>query len=267
MNNIFVRNNVKVIGEGEKVIIFGHGFGCDQNMWRFITPHFEKEFRLVLFDYVGSGKSDLTAYNREKYSNLHGYKTDLLEIIEVLNVEKVIFIGHSVSSMIGMLASIERPECFESLIMIGPSPRYLNDENGYSGGFDKKDVIELLNMMEMNFVGWASYLAPVAMNNPDRPMLSQELEASFCSTDPVITRQFAEATFFSDHRGDLLKATVPSLILQCAEDSIVPVETGEYLHRHLKNSTFRMMEAKGHYPHLSHPEETIRFIKEYLSFF
>ncbi|MED4403383.1 alpha/beta fold hydrolase [Metabacillus fastidiosus] len=267
MNNIFVRNNVKIIGEGEKVIIFGHGFGCDQNMWRFITPHFEKEFRLVLFDYVGSGKSDLTAYNREKYSNLHGYKTDLLEIIEALNVEKVIFIGHSVSSMIGMLASIERPECFESLIMIGPSPRYLNDENGYSGGFDERDVIELLNMMEMNFIGWASYLAPIAMNNPDQPMLSQELEASFCSTDPVITRQFAEATFFSDHREDLLKATVPSLILQCAEDSIVPVEVGEYLHRYLKNSTFRMMEAKGHYPHLSHPEETTRFIKEYLSFF
>jgi sigma-B regulation protein RsbQ len=189
---------------------------------------------------------------------------DLLDVIEWLQLTDIIFIGHSVSSMIGMLASIERPELFAKMVMIGPSPRYLNDGEDYFGGFEKSDITELLEMMEMNFSGWASFMAPLAMNNPHLPELTQNLEHSFVSADPVITREFAEVTFLSDHRRLLAEATVPTLILQCSDDSIVPIEVGEYLHKHLKNSEFRLMQAKGHYPHISHPEETIALIHGYL---
>lgn len=265
MTTIFTRNNVTVTGSGEKTILFAHGFGCDQNMWRFVAPPFEKDYKVVLFDYVGSGNSDRAAYNEERYGTIQGYVKDLLEVLDALQIKQAIFVGHSVSAMIGMLASIQRPDCFECLIMVGPSPRYLNDGPEYFGGFEREDVEELLGMMEMNFVGWASYLAPLAMNNTDRPALTEELKTNFCSADPAVARKFAEVTFFSDHREDLPKVQAPSLILQCSEDSIVPLEVGQYLHRHLKNSTFRLMEAKGHYPHLSHPQETTTLIKDYLS--
>ncbi|ALC87205.1 sigma factor sigB regulation protein rsbQ [Bacillus sp. FJAT-22090] len=263
MANVIVRNNVKVLGDGEKTILFGHGFGCSQSMWRLMVPFFESKYRIVLFDYVGSGKSDLTAYDPEKYNTLNGYAQDLIEIIEELDLNKVIFVGHSVSSMIGMLASIKRPDYFENIIMIGPSPRYLND-GAYVGGFESSDVTELLDLMEMNFEGWASFMSLLAMQNPEKPMLAQELEKSFTSVDEEITRQFAKVTFLSDHREDLAQSTVPTLIIQCSHDSIVPIEVGEFLHHHLKNSTFRLMKAKGHYPHLSHSEETARLINEYL---
>ncbi|TBL70444.1 alpha/beta fold hydrolase [Paenibacillus thalictri] len=263
--DVFVRNHVKIIGQGERTMILAHGFGCDQNMWRFIVPFFENQFRIVLFDYVGSGRSVLSAYRNERYNTLHGYVEDVLEICEALNIKQAVFVGHSVSSMIGLLASIRKPEYFERLVMIGPSPCYLNDLPNYYGGFEKNDIVALLDMMEMNFVGWASYLAPIVMHNADRQELAQELEESFCATDPNITRRFAEVTFFSDHRADLGQALVPALILQCSEDSIAPREVGEYLHRHLGNSTIQFMQAKGHYPHLSHPEETTQFIKQYLS--
>lgn len=264
MIDVAARNNVKVMGEGERTVVFAHGFGCDQSMWKYITPSFEQHFRIVLFDYVGSGNSDLAAYTSEKYGTFRGYVQDVLDIIDTLKLEQVTFIGHSVSSMIGMLASIERPDAFDQLIMIGPSPRYLNDGDQYFGGFDRSDIDELLDMMEMNFAGWASFLAPLAMNAPESPGLTKELERSFISGDPVIAREFAEVTFMSDHRQELPKATVPTLILQCSDDSIVPIQVGEYLHKHLKNSTLRLMEAKGHYPHISHPEETIRDIYEFL---
>lgn len=264
MNEVVARNNVKVLGAGERTLMLAHGFGCDQSMWRYILPAFESYYRIVLFDYVGSGRSDLSAYTSEKYGTLRGYMQDVLDIMEALELRDVIFIGHSVSSMIGMLASIERQEYFAKVIMIGPSPRYLNDD-GYVGGFDKSDVTELLDMMEMNFAGWASFLAPIAMKNPEMPKLTQELEHSFISADPAITREFAEVTFFSDCRRELPQATVPALIMQCSDDSIVPIAAGEYLHKHLINSTFHLMEAKGHYPHISHPEETIRLIQDYLS--
>lgn len=263
MANVIARNNVKVLGDGEKTILFGHGFGCSQSMWRLMVPFFESKYRIVLFDYVGSGKSDLTAYDPEKYNTLNGYAQDLIEIIEELDLNKVIFVGHSVSSMIGMLASIKRPDYFENIIMIGPSPRYLND-GAYVGGFESSDVTELLDLMEMNFEGWASFMSLLAMQNPEKPMLAQELEKSFTSVDEEITRQFAKVTFLSDHREDLAQSTVPTLIIQCSHDSIVPIEVGEFLHHHLKNSTFRLMKAKGHYPHLSHSEETARLINEYL---
>lgn len=264
MNAVVDRNNVKVIGQGEKTIVFAHGFGCDQSMWSYIAPAFEEKYRIILFDYVGSGNSDLSAYQSEKYKTLQGYVQDVLDIIESMNLKDIIFIGHSISSMIGMLASIERPDYFDQLIMIGPSSCYLNDTNGYHGGFEQSDIKELLDMMEMNFAGWASYLAPIAMNQPENPILSKDLERSFISGNPKIAREFAEVTFLSDHRGDLAKVTVPTLIMQCSEDSIVPIEAGEYLHNHLTNSTFLLMEAKGHYPHISHPEETIRSIQEYI---
>lgn len=258
------RNNVKIIGKGSRQMMFAHGFGCDQNMWRFLTPAFENDYKIILFDYVGSGKSDLSAYNRERYASLNGYAQDILEICEALAVKDAVFVGHSVSSMIGLLATIKRPEYFSELILVGPSPCYINDGQ-YKGGFDRKDIEELLDTMDKNYIGWANFLAPAIMKNPDRPELSQELTESFCSTDPVIAGQFARATFFSDNRRDLSKLNKSALIMQCSEDIIAPLEVGDYLHAHLPGSTLRVLSATGHCPHMSHPEETIAVIKEYLS--
>ncbi|MCF7756823.1 alpha/beta hydrolase [Paenibacillus xylanexedens] len=263
--DVLVRNNVKVLGSGSQTIVFAHGFGCDQDMWRYIVPAFSENYRVILFDYVGSGESQINYYDAVKYNNLEGYAQDVLEIMEALELRDTIFVGHSVSSMIGMLASIQNPKYFKQIVMLGPSPRYVNDLPSYYGGFDRNDIDELLEMMQMNFIGWASYLAPIVMNNPERKDLAEELEKSFCSRDPHIARQFAEVTFLSDCRIDLDQATVPTLILQCSEDSIAPVEVGDYLHAHLKNSRLQQMTAKGHYPHLSQPEETIRMIKDYLT--
>lgn len=263
--DVLVRNNVKVLGSGSQTIVFAHGFGCDQDMWRYIVPSFTENYRVVLFDYVGSGESQINYYDAVKYSNLQGYAQDVLEIMEALQLRDTIFVGHSVSSMIGMLASIQNPQYFKQIVMLGPSPRYVNDLPNYYGGFDRNDIDELLEMMQMNFIGWASYLAPIVMNNPERKELTEELEKSFCSRKPHIARQFAEVTFLSDCRIELERATVPTLILQCSDDSIAPVEVGDYLHAHLKNSRLQQMTAKGHYPHLSQPEETIRMIKDYLT--
>ncbi|RKP48079.1 alpha/beta hydrolase [Cohnella endophytica] len=263
--DIMERNNVKVTGKGTQPIVFAHGFGCDQDMWRYIVPHFENDYRVILFDYVGSGRSQLGYYDAEKYNDLQGYAQDVLEIMETLELRKAIFVGHSVSSMIGLLASNRDSKYFERLVMLGPSPRYINDLPDYFGGFNREEIDELLTMMQMNFIGWASYLAPIVMQNAERRELSDELEKSFCSRDPHIARQFAEVTFLSDCRKDLDHASVPSLILQCSDDSIAPIEVGNYLHDHLKGSTLKLMNAKGHYPHLSHPEETTELIKDYLA--
>ena len=263
MENIVVRNNVTILGQGDQPLIFAHGFGCDQNMWRFITPAFKDKYKIILFDYVGSGNSDINAYSSEKYQSLQGYVQDLLDIIETLSLQNSIFVGHSISAMIGLLASIQHPDYFKKLIMIGPSPCYLNDD-GYRGGFERSDIAELLDMMEMNFTGWASYMAPIAMSNPEQPALTQELKQTFIAADPIIAKEFAEVTFLSDHRSELPKVSVPSLIIQCSEDSIVPISVGDYLHQHLKNSTLQLMEAKGHYPHISHPNETIQCIADFL---
>jgi sigma-B regulation protein RsbQ len=262
--NILVRNNVKVFGRGTQPIVFAHGFGCDQNMWRFVTPAFEDDYRVVLFDYVGSGRSDLRAYNPERYSSLHGYAEDILDVCEALALKDVIFVGHSVSGMIGLLAAIHEPELFERLVFVSPSPRYINEAPDYVGGFERKDIEELLETMDKNYIGWANFLAPMVMKNPERPELTGELTESFCSTDPIIARRFAEVTFFSDNRRDLPKLTVPSLILQCSEDVIAPRQVGEYLHRNVPRSTLRVMRATGHCPHMSAPEETLGIIKDYL---
>ena len=263
VTDILRRNNVKVLGNGTQPMLLAHGFGCDQNMWRLIVPAFEKDYRIILFDYVGSGNSDLAAYDAARYATLDGYAQDVLDIIHALDLRDVVFVGHSVSSMIGVLASNSEPDRFAKLLMIGPSPRYVNAPD-YVGGFERKDLEGLLDMMEHNFIGWANFLAPVIMKNGERPELGEELQASFCSTDPKIARRFAEATFFSDNRADLAGAPVPSLILQCSEDAIAPVEVGRYLHRTMPASTFRLLKATGHCPHMSHPEETIEAIRDYL---
>lgn len=246
-------------------MLLAHGFGCDQNMWRFVAPAFEEEYRLILFDYVGSGGSDLNAYDADRYSKLEGYAQDVLDICEELDLEDVIFVGHSVSSVIGMLAAMEQPHRFDRLILIGPSACYVNEPPDYVGGFNRSDIVELLQMMDKNYIGWANFLAPAVMGNGDRPELSGELKDSFCSTDPVIARRFAEATFLSDYRSILPKVPVPSLIMQCSEDIIAPLTVGEYLQRSLPNSRQVVMKATGHCPHMSHPEETIQTMKEYLS--
>ncbi|HKO67525.1 MAG TPA: alpha/beta hydrolase [Burkholderiaceae bacterium] len=260
---IRARNNVRFSGRGERTIVFAHGFGCDQTMWRLVTPAFEADYRVVLFDYVGCGKSDWTAWDAQRYSSLRGYAQDVLDVLSAFDLHEVIFVGHSVSAMIGMLASIVAPEPFERLIHIGPSACYVNDAE-YTGGFERKDIEGLLDLMEKNYIGWAAFLAPVVMKNPGRAELTEELQASFCATDPRVTRQFARVTFLSDNRADLAKVTVPSLILQCSEDAIAPSTVGLYLRDALPHATLRQMSATGHCPHMSHPEETIALIKEYL---
>ncbi|MGC1242903.1 MAG: alpha/beta hydrolase [Chryseosolibacter sp.] len=263
-NSILARNNVKVTGNGKKPMLFAHGFGCDQTMWRYITPAFENDYQVIVFDYVGSGKSDLAAYHEGRYSTLNGYALDILEICEELNLRDVMFVGHSVSSMTGLLAAIKEPDYFAELILIAPSPRYLN-EKGYVGGFDKTDVDRILDNMGKDYEGWANGAAPDVMKNPDRPDLSAELVQSFLSIKPSIARNFMAATFFTDNRKDLLKLKKPSLIVQTEDDRIVPIEVGDYLHAHLENSTLKVLKASGHYPHLSHPRETIRVMKAYLN--
>jgi sigma-B regulation protein RsbQ len=257
------RNNVKVFGRGTQPMVFAHGFGCDQNMWRFITPAFEDDYRIVLFDYVGAGHSDLGAYDKSRYGTLGGYADDLLDVCRALDLHNAIVVGHSVSAIVAVLAAKREPERFSRLVLIGPSPRYINDTD-YVGGFDRADIDSLLETMEKNYIGWANYLAPAIMANPDRPELATELAESFCSTDPVIARRFAEVTFLSDNRRDLADVIIPSLILQCSADIIAPLEVGEYVHHHLPLSTLRVMSATGHCPHMSHPEETIREMKAYL---
>ena len=262
--DVLTRNNVRVSGRGTQPMLFAHGFGCDQNMWRYVAPAFEDDYRIVLFDYVGSGKSDLGAYDADRYSRLEGYAQDVLEICRALDLRDVVFVGHSVSSMVGVLAANQEPDRFARLILVGPSPRYINDAPDYVGGFERADIEGLLEMMDSNYIGWANFLAPAIIKNPDRPELGAELTESFCSTDPTIARRFAEATFFADNREDLRGVRVPALVMQCSEDMIAPPEVGEYVHRSLPGSMLRVLKATGHCPHMSHPEETIQVIREYL---
>lgn len=257
------RNNVKISGNGSQPMMFAHGFGCDQQSWQFITDAFADHYKIILFDYVGAGHSDLSAFDPEKYSSLEGYAQDVLDICEDLDLRNVIFVGHSVSSMIGILAANKNPEYFEKLILIGPSPRYLNDEE-YFGGFDRKDLESLFEFMDSNYLGWSSTMAPAIMGNPERPELGQFLTTSFCTTDPDIARSFARATFFSDNREDLEKVSKPSLTLQCSNDIIASERVGEFVRQHTPGNTLYQMKATGHCPHISAPEETIKAIKEFL---
>lgn len=263
MNLTTLRNHVTIHGQGSQVIVMAHGFGCDQTLWQPLVKHFETQYKIILFDYVGAGQSDLTAYNPSKYNQLQGYAQDILEVIESMQLQKVIFIGHSISSMIGLHAALEKPDYFEKLIMIGPSPYYINEAN-YHGGFERNEIEELLTTMEMNFAGWASYMAPMAIDEPSDSRLSKGLEQCFVSTNPKIARQFAEVTFFSDTRPYLSELQIPTLIMQCANDSIVPVEVGHYLHEKISESEFVILNTRGHYPHVSEPKLTADIIQQYL---
>ena len=257
------RNNVQVHGDPDgRPMLFAHGFGCDQNMWRFVWPAFE-DHRVVLFDHVGNGGSDASAYDPERYRGLEGYTRDVLDICHELELEDVVFVGHSVAAMMGVLAAAREPERFGALVLVGPSPRYIDDED-YRGGFSRDDIEGLLDSLESNYLGWSSAMAPVIMGNPDRPELADELTNSFCRTDPEIARQFARVTFLSDNRADLPRVTTPTLVLQCREDSIAPAEVGEYVRDAMPNAMLTELSATGHCPNLSAPAETIAAIRAFL---
>ncbi|MFC4175220.1 alpha/beta fold hydrolase [Microvirga sp. GCM10011540] len=263
MTSALTRNNVQVSGHGRQPMLFAHGYGCDQNMWRFITPAFADDYRIVLFDHVGHGRSDASFFDREKYGSLEGYADDVLEICRELDLTDVIFVGHSVSAMIGALAAAKEPERFSRLVMIGPSPCYINDGD-YVGGFKREDIEGLLDFLDSNHLGWSSTMAPVIMGNPDRPELGEELANSFCRTDPEIAKHFARTTFLSDNRADLARVGTPSLVLQCSQDVIAPESVGRYVSQNLPDSTFVQMKATGHCPNLSAPDETIAAIRAFL---
>jgi sigma-B regulation protein RsbQ len=261
--SVRTRNNVSVTGAGSTPMVFAHGFGCDQNMWRFVAPAFEQDYKIVLFDHVGAGRSDLSAYSSSKYSSLKGYADDVLEICRELDLKDVVFVGHSVSAMIGALAAIKELQRFEKLVMVGPSPCYVNDGD-YHGGFRREDIDELLDFLDSNYLGWASAIAPQIMGNPERPELTEELTNSFCRTDPEIAKQFARVTFLSDNRSDLGKLRTRSLIIQCSDDIIAPVSVGEYVHNHVDGSDLAILKAAGHCPNLSAPEVTVAAIRAFL---
>lgn len=258
------RNNVKVLGSGPATMVFSHGFGCDQNMWRLLAPQYASRFRTVTFDLVGAGQSEIAAYDPVKYDHLSGYAGDLLELIDEFADGPVVFVGHSVSAMIGLLAGIRAPERFAGHVMMGPSPCYINDAD-YVGGFTREDIDSLLDTLESNYLGWASSMAPAIMGAPEQPELGVELTNSFCRTDPDIARQFARVTFMSDNRADLPKLTAPTLIVQSSEDLIAPVAVGEYMHRHLPNAMLRVVENVGHCPHLSAPCASADAVDEFLA--
>jgi sigma-B regulation protein RsbQ len=262
--DVATRHNIVSAGRRDgQPMLFAHGFGCDQNMWRFVAPRFESDFRVILFDHVGAGHSDLSAYDPDRYATLRGYAQDVLDICRELDLRDVVFVGHSVSAMIGVLAAAADPARFAKLVLVGPSPRYIDDD-GYVGGFTVADIEGLLESLDSNYLGWSSAMAPVIMGNPDRPELGQELTASFCRTDPAIARQFARVTFTADNRDDLARVTVPTLVLQCTDDVIAPVSVGEYVRDHIPGSTLVMLDATGHCPNLSAPEATADAIAEFV---
>ncbi|QNJ92451.1 alpha/beta hydrolase [Mycolicibacterium fluoranthenivorans] len=250
------RNNVTVLGaERGPVLFLAHGFGCDQNLWRSVVQRLQSTFRIVLIDHVGSGASDPAAWDETKYSTLSGYAEDAVEVVRALDLREVVFVGHSVSAMIGVLATLADPTRFAKLVMLTPSPRYLDDED-YRGGFSRADIDELLESMELNYLGWSAAMAPQIMGNAERPELAEELEASFCRTDPAHARVFARTTFLSDNRADLAHVTVPTLVIECAHDAIAPTGVGAYVHSQIAGSRLVTLDATGHCPHVSHPEAT-----------
>ncbi|SAK56897.1 alpha/beta hydrolase [Caballeronia temeraria] len=261
--NVIKRNNVHVVGDGQMTMVFSHGFGCDQSMWRYVAPTFESRYRTVLFDLVGSGGSDLASYDFAKYSSLNGYVDDILEILADVEAPPVVFVGHSVSAMIGMLAAIKAPERFAANVMVGPSPSFIND-GAYPGGFARADIEELLETLENNFLGWSSTMAPAIMGAPEQPQLSEELVNSFCRTDPDIARHFARVTFLADHRAEMSRVTTPTLIVQSNDDFLAPVSVGEYMHQHIPGSRLAIVKNIGHCPHLSAPSASVDAIESFL---
>jgi sigma-B regulation protein RsbQ len=264
--NILVRNNVKVLEGDGPVLLYAHGFGCNQNMWDRVIPSFSSSYKQVLFDYVGSGRSDIAAFDPDKYANLSGYAQDVIDVCDALDLNSgVIFIGHSVSCSVGLLASIARPGLFAKLVLIGPNPCFVNHASEYVGGFEKEDLEGLLALMDQNFIGWANYLAPVVSAQGESGAVTAELSDSFCSTDPQVAKVFARTTFFSDNRTDLPKVTVPSLILQHRTDTLAPISVGEYVHAHLTGSTLKVLEVQGHCAHMSEPTLVVDAMREFLA--
>ena len=262
--DVVARNNVTLAGNPSgRPMLFAHGFGCDQTMWRLMTPAFADRYRIVLFDHVGAGGSDASAYQPDRYGSLDGYARDVVEICAALDLRDVVFVGHSVSAMIGVLAAATAPERFGALVLIGPSPRYV-DDTGYQGGFTEADIDGLLATMDSNYLGWSSAMAPVIMGDAERPELGAELTASFCRADPEIQKRFARVTFLSDNRADLARVRTPALVLQCSEDVIAPESVGRFVHRQLAGSRMVQLSATGHCPNLSAPAETARAIVAFL---
>lgn len=262
--NTVERNNVHQFGQGHQPMMFAHGYGCDQKMWRLITPAFEKVYKIVLFDHTGSGQSDATAYDFKKYDSLEGYAQDIIEICEELQLTNVIFVGHSVSCMMGVLAAIQRPDLFEKLILIGPSPCYINQPT-YFGGFSKEDIEEMVATLESNYLGWSSHITPVIAGHPEKPEHSEELHNSFCRMNPEIAKHFAKVTFMGDNRDDLAKVTVPVQIIQSHPDIISQTEVGKFVHEQLPNSIYTEIDVPGHIPHLTDPAATIAAMRTFLS--
>ncbi|MEZ5288638.1 MAG: alpha/beta hydrolase [Vicinamibacterales bacterium] len=260
--DILSRNNVVVDGEGSRTLVFAHGFGCDQRVWQRVAPAFAADHRIVLFDYVGAGRSDRAAYDSARYGSLHGYAADLLDVAGALDLRGAVLVAHSVSAMIGVLASIAAPQHFERLVLLAPSPRYLNDPPGYFGGFDRTDIESLLDLMDRNFLGWATTFAGVAASDAD---LARELAAGFQAVDPRTIREFAEVVFYSDVRADLPKVPVPCLVVQCSDDDIAPVGVGEYTRDHLQMSSYRLLQVSGHMPHMSNAEDVQSVLRDYLA--
>jgi len=259
------RNNVQITGNPDgPPMVFAHGFGCDQGMWRRVAPAFEATHRVVLFDHVGAGGSDASGFSPARYASLTAYARDIVEFCVELELEDIVFVGHSVSAMIGVLAANLAPERFASLVLVGPSPRYIDDE-GYVGGFTREDIDGLLENMETDYLGWSSAMAPAIMGRPDAPELGEELTASFCRSDPAIAKHFARVTFTSDNRADLPRTPAPALVLQCQDDIIAPTVVGEYVHAQLPDSTYVLLDASGHCPHLSAPSQVIDAIRSYLA--
>jgi sigma-B regulation protein RsbQ len=258
-----LKNNVRVSGHGSRVMIFAHGYGCDQQMWRYVAPAFEDDFRVVLFDHVGAGGSQLSAYDPLKYTSLSGYADDVVALGRDLKITDAVFVGHSVSAMIGVLTVLRAPDLIGSLVLVSPSPRYIDDED-YLGGFGAAQIDELLEFLNSNQMGWSAAMAPIIMANADRPELGEELTASFCRMDPQIAHDFARVTFTSDNRKDLEKVTVPTLILQCSDDSIAPRQVGDYVHEHIAGSRIAYLNATGHCPNLSAPDEVIAAIRTFV---
>lgn len=262
-NALIKRNNINILGEGEQPMIFAHGYGCDQNMWRFVYPAFLDDYKVVLFDHVGAGNSDESHYSSSKYNELQAYADDILEICHGLELKDVVIVGHSVSAMIALLAVIKEPSIFSKVVMIGPSPCYIN-KNGYHGGFSEEDIQGLLQTLDDNFLGWSANMAPVIMGNPERPELGEELTNSFCRTNPEIAKEFAHLTFLSDNRSDLKKLKLPTLIIQTKSDAIAPLAVAEYVHDEIPNSHLNIIDATGHCPNLSAPDKTVAAMQEFL---
>jgi sigma-B regulation protein RsbQ len=262
--DVATRHNVVVRGRvGGQPMLFAHGYGCDQNMWRYVAPAFEDDYQVVLFDHVGAGRSDLAAYDDDRHGSLAGYARDVLDICADLDLRDVIFVGHSVSAMIGVLAAIEEPGRFSKLVLVGPSPRY-TDEGDYHGGFAASDIEDMLESLDSNYLGWSTAMAPVIMGNADRPELAEELTASFCRTDPRIARRFAHVTFTADNRGDLSGVTTPTLVLQCTDDVIAPISVGSFVRDAIPDARMVLLDATGHCPNLSAPEATVAAIADFV---